>query len=117
LKINNVELEDMDIMDADVAEKYEIALGNVQAVAKEIKGTEGISLSSTIRRQCNTVFDFFNAICGEGTDKKIFGTKVNLMTCLKAFEEAIEYVNEQKKQIETLTNKYSPNRAQKRAQK
>ena len=115
--INNVELEDMDIMDADVAEKYEVALEKVQTAAKEMKGTEGISLSSIIREQCNTVFDFFNELCGEGTDKKIFGTKVNLMTCLKAFEEAIEYVNEQKKGIEILTNKYSPNRAQKRAQK
>lgn len=117
MKINNVELEDMDIMDVDVAEKYEVALRKVQNEAKKIKETEGITLSSIIRTQCNAVFDFFNKICGDGTDKKIFGDKVNLIICLKAFDEVIEYVNEQQKEIEKLTNKYSPNRAQKRAQK
>ena len=51
---------------------------------------------------------------GEGTDKKIFGDKVNLLTCLKAFEELVEQVNAQKGEVEKIASKYSPNRAQRR---
>ena len=117
MKINNVDLEDLDIYDVDTAEKYEIAVKKVQEEAEESKKLEDTGLSAMIRMQCNAVFNCFNTIFGEGTDKKIFGAKVNLMTCLKAFEELIENVNEQKKELEKLSNKYSPNRAQKRARK
>ena len=117
MKINNVELEDVDIFDVDTAEKYEEAVKKVQKESEESKQLEDISLSAMIRKQCNAVFDCFNTIFGEGTDKKVFGQKVNLMTCLKAFEELIVNVNEQKQELEKLTDKYSPNRAQKRAKR
>ena len=29
-----------------------------------------------IRQECSYVFEFFNAVWGEGTAKKVFGTKV-----------------------------------------
>ncbi|WP_460377777.1 DUF6673 family protein, partial [Paraclostridium bifermentans] len=35
----------------------------------------------------------------------------------KAFEELILQVNEQKKEIEKISNKYSPNRASRRSKK
>ena len=47
---------------------------------------------------------------GEGTDKKIFGDKVNLVTCLKALDEFVTQVREQKDKIEEISNKYSPSR-------
>ena len=114
MKINNVELEDIDILDADVAEKYENAL---EKVIIETKETEELSMSATIRKQCTAVFNCFNTIFGEGTDKKVFGNKVNLMICLKSFEELVEHANEQKKELEKLTEKYSPNRVQRRTKK
>jgi len=114
MKINNVELEDIDILDADTAEKYEDSLEVVAGIAKKV---EGMKASQSIRTQCNTIFEFFNTLFGEGTDKKIFGDKVNLGTCMKAFEELVVTVNTQKEDIEKLVNKYSPNRAQKRAKK
>ena len=117
MKINNVELEDVDIFDVDTAEKYELAVKKVQEEAAASKLIEDISLSAMIRKQCSAVFDCFNTIFGEGTDKKVFGQKVNLMTCLKAFEELIVNVNEQKKELEKLTSKYSPNRVQRRDKK
>ena len=74
------------------------------------------SLSDGIRFQCNLIL-IFNTMFGEGADKKVFGNKVNLMTCMKSFEEVVLKINEQKKEIEKLANKYSPNRAQRRAKK
>lgn len=114
MKINGVELEDLDIYDADVAEKYEKQLDKIEKLTTKV---EGMGLSEGIRYQCNLIFDIFNELFGEGTDKKVFGEKVNLKTCLNAFAELIEQTNEQKKKIGKLSNKYSPNRAQRRAKK
>lgn len=109
--INGVELEDIDIYDLEVAENYEKAL---KIVNESSSKDNSKSLSDGIRFQCNLIFDFFNTVFGEGADKKIFGNKVNLMTCIKAFEEIVLKMNEQKKEIEKLSNKYSPNRAARR---
>lgn len=113
--INNVELEDLDIYDAEVIEKFE------NAMEKVTKGAELTTklprVSDAIRELCKLVFECFNTLFGEGTDKKIFGNKVNLLTCLKAFEELVQNTNEQKKEVEKLVNKYSPNRASRRAKK
>ena len=118
--INNVELEDIDIYDLDTAEKYEAAITQFQKEATELKSVSdagGAVLSTTIKKQCNAVFDCFNTVFGEGTDKKVFGNKTNLMVCLKAFEELAVFANKQKDEMEKMANKYSPSRAQKRAKK
>lgn len=112
--INNVELEDLNILEADVAEKYEIAL---EKVVEEVKKTEGLKTSTSIRKQCTAVFGCFNTIFGEGTDKKVFGDRVNLLICLTAFQQLIEKSNEQKGELEKLIGKYSSNRAQRRTKK
>lgn len=110
--VNGIELEDIDIYDLEVAEKYEKALKTVQESSRK---DDSKSLSEGIRFQCNLIFDFLNTVFGEDTDKKLFGDKVNLMTCMKAFEEIVLKMNEQKKEIEKLSNKYSPNRAARRS--
>lgn len=111
MKINNVELQDIDILDLEVAEKWEDALERVEGVAKSI---EGVKASETIRIQCNAIFEVFNTLFGEGTDRKVFGDRVNLMTCLKAFEELVLYIKEQETEVEKMASKYSPNRANRR---
>lgn len=111
MKINGVELEDLDIFDLDVAGKYENALKNVEDMSEKVKG---MTVAESIITQCNAVFNVFNELFGEGTDKKVFGNKVNLLTCLKAFEELVIQMNEQKSEIEKIASKYSPNRAQRR---
>lgn len=114
MKINGVELPDLDILDLEVAEKYEKVLNNIKDLGEKVKG---LGMVESMRTQCNAVFDVFNTMFGEGTDKKVFGDKVNLLTCLKAFEELVMQLNAQKGEVEKLVNKYSPNRAQRRAKK
>ena len=111
MKINNVELQDIDILDYEVAEKWENALEHVEGVAKSI---EGMKVSESIKTQCNAIFEVFNTMFGEGTDKKIFGDRVNLMMCLKALEELVTQVNSQSAEVEKMASKYSPNRANRR---
>ena len=114
MKINGVELEDIDIYDLETAEKYEESMASFTEIGDKVKG---LGDAEGIRVTCNGVFDVFNKMFGEGTDKKIFGDKVNLLTCIKAFEEFQLQINDQKKEIEKIANKYSPNRAARRSKK
>lgn len=112
--INNVELEDLDILDLEVAEKYEKALESIDGIGEKAKD---MKVTDSIRLQCNAIFNIFNTLFGEGTDQKIFGEKVNLLVCLKAFEELILQANTKNNEVEKLYNKYAPNRAQRRTKK
>ncbi|WP_195251861.1 DUF6673 family protein [Romboutsia sp. 1001713B170207_170306_H8] len=114
MKINGVELQDLDIYDIEVAEKYEQAMNTLTGLDEKVKNLNGVE---SIRAICTLIFDVFNTMFGEGTDKKIFGNKVNLITCIKALEEFQIQMNDQKKEIEKLFNKYSPNRAARRSKK
>lgn len=113
--INKVEIGDLDIYDADVVESYEKSLAEVINKIKEAE--KSTKVSENIRQQCNIIFDFFNSLFGEGTDVKIFGGKTNLLVCLKAFEELITQANEQRGEIQSMLNKYSPNRTNRRSKK
>lgn len=119
IKIRNVEL-DFDFNDADDMEKLE------NAIEKTQKGIENISVdgkrtSEVIRETCKYIFDCFNDIFGNDTDKKIFGDKTNLNICKEAFKDLINAKIEQEKEfseeISNIEKKYSPNRAARRAKK
>lgn len=112
--INGVELADLDVYDLEVAEKFDKGL---KRVAEAGKNLEGLSMPETIKVQCNAIFKFFNEFFGEGTAEKIFGDKVNLVTCLKALDEFVSQVRRQRERIEEISNKYSPNRAARRNKK
>lgn len=111
--INGVELEDLDIYDVEVAEKYEKVLENINKPQK----VEGLKTSAVIRKQCEAIFNVFNELFGEGTDKKVFGDRVNIKICLEAFASLIDQIDSQKKELDNIVSKYSPNRAQRRAKK
>lgn len=111
--INGVELEDLDIYDVEVAEKYEKVLENINKPQK----VEGLKTSAVIRKQCEAIFNVFNELFGEGTDKKVFGDRVNLKICLEAFASLVDQINSQKEELDNIVSKYSPNRAKRRANK
>lgn len=111
--INGVELEDLDIYDVEVAEKYEKVIENINKNQK----FEGLKISVVIRKQCESIFNVFNELFGEGTDRKVFGDRVNLKICLEAFASLVEQINSQKEELDNIVSKYSPNRAQRRAKK
>lgn len=112
--INEVELEDLDFYDLEVAEKYDKVLEDLK---KNDENNKSMSMTEVVKTQCETIFNVFNTMFGKGTDKKIFGDKVNLKICLKAFGELVDHANEQKTDLEKMSNKYSANRAQRRAKK
>ena len=114
LKINDVELE-LDLMDADMAEKYEKAYRKMQRDVANIP--KNLSLADSIRKQCQLIFTFFDEVFREGTSKNIFGNRTNLRECIKAVETLIDHVNKDVEESNKIINKYSPNRVARRDSK
>lgn len=117
LKINDVELE-FDLMDADDAEKFEKEIKDLQAKedTEKVKA-KNYTMAESIRKQCNLVFDFFDALFGEGTAKKLFGDKTNYRSCMEALAQVMEYAAKQTTELQKEMAKYSPNRATRRKTK
>ncbi len=67
MKINGAELKDLDILDLEVAEKYEKAIKGIDGIAEKV---QGMTIADSVRTQCNAIFKIFNDLFGEGTDKK-----------------------------------------------
>lgn len=110
--ILNTELE-FNFNDADDLEKLENAIEETKSNLKNIK-FKGKKTSEVIRETCKAVFDCFNSVFGEGTDKKIFGNKTSLNVCVEAFknlcDEKIKQENDLIQEMSDLENKYNPNR-------
>lgn len=116
MKILEKEFE-FDFYDADIMEKIETGMEKVENVVKKESDIKNQKTSIIIRKICNTIFEFFDNVLGEGASKKIFGDKSSLTLCINAYGD---FVNEKKKQdaqLEEISKKYSPNRATRRARK
>ena len=102
-------MEEFDVFDVENIEKYEKAIESLS----EMDNLEGLTMTESVKEQCRIIFDFFNTIYGIGADKKIFGDRVNLVICIKALGEFISNINEQRREIEKINQKYSPSRIRK----
>ena len=105
------DLESIEKLFADTAEKYDECMKDMQGIKDKVAN---MSVGESIRYQCTAVFNVFNDIFGEGTDKKIFGDKVHLGKCLDAFEILVTEANRQAEDTSKKYSKYSPNRAARR---
>lgn len=89
---------DIDILEADTAERYAAALEYVHTAAEEFKN-EG-SIGEIIRSQCAVIYKFFDMILGDGESEKLFDGKKSLAVCLDAYEDFVA-------QASTVCNGYT----------
>lgn len=82
---------DIDILEADTAEKYASALELAKQAAEEYKG--GDRISDTIEAQCAIIYKFFDTILGDGESEKLFDGKKSLLVCFDAYEDFIKQAN------------------------
>lgn len=102
MRINDVELY-ADLYEADVVDRYLAAMKKVADEANKLRKDISLTPGESIRRQCQTIFECFNSIYGEGTDKKLFGERTNLKECLSAFQQLIDETNRQKTEMEQIS--------------
>lgn len=105
MKVNNVELRDIDVYDADDMEVFEEGLKELSEKAEQLKELT-ITNAESIRYQCNAIFDFVNKVFGEDTDVKLFGSKTNLRVCTEALLEIINNVTSKQKKDGSKVNLY-----------
>ena len=108
MKINGVEIPDIDSCDLAVMETYEAA-HNVVAKKAEEMNVHCKTRTEVIRYQCEAIFEFFDTVFGPGTAKLVFGDTVNMRTCFEAYEQVINIVNKQDVEFgNEYTRKFSP---------
>ena len=110
--INGVAIPDPDVGDLTFLEKYEAQNDIIASKMNEMD--KNIRRSEAMRIQCTLVFEFFNAVFGEGTARKLFGEKVNLKTCIDAYEEAVNGVNSLDAKLANYFRSKGTNRQQRR---
>ncbi len=112
MTINGYEF-DVDLTDADVIEKIEQGVENLQKEAErlqELHDNENITTAEGIRQECKVLKDFFDYVFGEGTSEKIFNGKNSLKLCLQAYEDVIKARDEQYNSLNQKIDAYSPDR-------
>lgn len=100
--INEVELE-LDLMDADVVEKFDNLNAEIAVEIKNPEHYEGLSNADCMRVQCRMVDSYFDRLFGEGTADRIFPKRNNLGDRMEAFGQTVSMSKEQDSIIKSMT--------------
>ena len=122
LVINGIELE-LNIFEATQAESFERA--NERVLEEKDKVNDVAGLSEKIKLYCDIVYDFFDDVFGDGTADSIFKGRQDMLECLEAYTDVVEYANSNNGKADELIarikNQSTPqpelNRQQRRAQR
>lgn len=116
IKINDVELN-LNIYDADVAERLEKEIDKFERRRTEIEKMTKPKLSTQIRKTCNIICDFIDGVFGEGTAFKIFDGSVDLIESIKAYRDIISAISDEKTVLSDLTDELDSLKAQNKSGK
>ena len=110
---------ELDLQDAEVAERYETAFDKM---GEEEKLLPKDGKNSEIIKAYHMMFvHLYDRLFGEGSGVKIVGEKANSRVCNEVYYDFLNFVSEQKNSTLSMQNsiisRYSPNRAQRRAGK
>lgn len=106
-----------DLQDVDNMERYEAAFMEMseeeKALPKDGKNSE------RLRAYCRMFRKLFDKLLGDGASTAIFGEKDNARQMTMVYESFLEFARSQQTEIEEtknrIVNRFSPNRAQRRA--
>lgn len=111
MTINGVELNNIDFTDANLIERIDEANKEVQNKIEELeKNIKNISPAEGIRQECEILKKFLDYVFGEGTSEKAFKNTNSLKDCLQTFEDIINERNKQFDNLQSVIDKYSPDR-------
>lgn len=116
ITINGIDLE-LDLLDADVLEKYEKLNQEIVAKIQEPTQYDGISTAEGMRKQCRYVDEFFDNLFGAGTAQRVFGGGNNLGVRMDAFAQVSAASKNIKGELTAISDKYGVGRIQNREQR
>lgn len=113
IEVNGVELE-LDMLDADVVERYENLNKDLVEKIQEPTQYDGLSTAEGMRLQCRMINTFFDKLFGDGTAKRIFGEGYRLDDRLDAFGKVSQMTADIDKHVSAIKNKYGIDRVEER---
>ena len=116
LTINGVDLV-LDLMDADVVEKFEDLNKEIVKKIQDPEAYDGLSTADGMRYQCRCVDEYFDALFGIGTAEKVFHKNNNLGIRMEGFAQVNALSGETKTFMDDLATKYGAGRVQNRQQR
>ena len=96
LEYNGVTLE-CDVFDAETADIFQEQTNKILETSKAAAGMS--ELGKAIRLQCKAIFEFIDALFGEGTHRALFGESVNLRTCTDVYAMINDAILEDKDKL------------------
>lgn len=124
INVNGIDLE-LDLLDADVMEKYSAAVYKSKKEIEKTGETDGdeesvlLSLADNMRKQCRIVEEAFADVFGEETTKKCFPRKNHHGDHLEAYALFCSMMKDAEQKVRNIDQKYTGqrlNRQQRRAQ-
>ena len=116
ININGIDLE-LDLLDADVMEKYQNLNAEIAEKIKEPTQYQGISTADGMRKQCRYIEEFFDKLFGEGPAQRLFGGGNNLGVRAEAFAKVSAASGDAMGELTSLSDKYGVGRIQNREQR
>lgn len=108
VNVNGTSLE-LDLMDADVMERYEAMNKKISEQVQNINNMTGTT-ADKMRKICEMVRDYFDEIFGAGTAMQVFGNSQKLDIYLEAFGVVASASSSLSDKVKNLTEKYSASR-------
>ena len=113
--INGVEIT-YDTFDIDNMDRWDTEIKHVSDDTK--MSIPGETPLQRLRRICNTILDFFDAVCGDGTAHQIFGDHVNVKDIYTSYNDFVSQVTRTSKQFASeMAAMHGTNTAGNRAQR
>lgn len=79
----------MKILDKEIDFSFEEAENMDKVQILDLKYQEKLQQAETTVDQCNIYKEFFDKLIGEGTSKKIFGDKNNILQIIDAYQDVV----------------------------
>lgn len=124
--INGIELE-LNIYEVTQAKRFEEANQKVIEERNKLSDIKGTGLSEVVASFCDIVYDFFDDVFGEGVADEVFEGRMDMLECLEAYVQVIEYTSKNNDKADDLikrlndvnskTSEVKNNRSGRRAQR
>lgn len=116
ININGIDLE-LDLLDADVMEKYQNLNAEIAEKIKEPTQYQNLSTADGMRKQCRLIEEFFDKLFGAGTAQRLFGGGNNLRVRAEAFAKVSAASRDAMGELTSISDKYGVGRIQNREQR
>ncbi len=110
ITVKGIEL-DFNFLNADHVQKWEDARKEVAARYADITAADPSNLQEYVdllRKACNSIFELFDGVFGDGTANDIFGAECDFEACIDAYGEFEAAIKDQAQNFGAKVKQFTP---------